>query len=125
MMTKDGMYCSRCEQRVTGQGSTYRRAIYRRRSIRYHCPLCSGPVQTRTVIGSPATSAGYDKRTFFPDDDSAEKANWPPLGTHPRPTHTRPKIEPKPTFSEWVPGAIILLCAVVVIVVAIVDQLLG
>lgn len=102
MMTKDGMYCTRCEQRVTGQGS-----IYRRDTIRYHCPLCSGPVQVRT------TSAGYDTRTFFPDG-RALRPDDPPLPPLKGGPYRRPYREPMDS-TAWC-GLIILVSGIVTVV---------
>ena len=107
MMTKDGMYCTRCEQRVTGQGS-----IYRRRSIRYHCPLCSGPVQTRTVIGSPGVGVSYDTRTFFPDGRALRPDDPPALTARPLP----PQHQREPMDSTAWAGIVVLTSLVVTVI---------
>jgi hypothetical protein len=50
----------------------------------------------------------YAERTFSPDDDSEERANWPTLRPRPRPLRA--------PVSQWLPGAIILISVVIVVV---------
>jgi hypothetical protein len=56
------------------------------------------------------TTDGSEQRTFIPDDDSASKANWPA----PKPAQT--PARDKAPVSEWLPWAIVLLCALAVVI---------
>ncbi len=55
---------------------------------------------------------GDEQRTFIPDDDSAERADWPK--SRPRPKPQKPPREP---LSYWLPGVIVVVCGVVVVLV--------
>ena len=52
----------------------------------------------------------YEQHTFIPDDDSASKANWP------APKPAKPPVKDKARASEWLPGAILLICALAVVI---------
>lgn len=112
MMTKDGMYCAQCQRRVTGQGSINRRA-----TIRYHCPLCSGPVQTRTIIRSPGVGS-YDTRTFFPDGRALRPDDPPPL----KGRHDPPPREPMDS-TAWAGLIVLVSCVVTVVGIGVADLL--
>ena len=59
------------------------------------------------------TTDGSEQRTFTPDDDSASKANWP------TPKPANPPVKDKAPVSEWLPGAIMLVCLVIAVVVGL------
>lgn len=96
-------------------------------------PSCKGPIGAFSRLGLAVEAAAecsrkarlrwafrldiegcmsddYEQRTFIPDDDSAERANWPEPRARPKPKPTRVPLSVK------LPGNIFLVCLALVLI---------